>query len=230
MIFIKKPHKSMFMELENLLRASKFFNDLTEPSLKNLAEICIPKDIQKKQLLFSEGVEGHAVYLLISGSVQLFKTSPDGRETVIRMITPGELFGEVILFEQKTYPVSARALETGAVVLLPSFQLHCLLQGERFRNDFIRMLMAKQRYLTERIQFLTAYDTEERLFIFLSTHYGKKYEYTLPISKKDLAAGIGTLPETLSRLIGRLEKESKLTVEGNRIRVAQGYWDERARE
>lgn len=216
------------MDLTNLLRVSEFFKDLTESSLRTLAEICIPKDIQKKQLLFSEGVEGHAVYLLISGAVQLFKTASDGRVTVIKMVTPGELFGEVILFEQKSYPVSARALKAGSVLLIPRFQLHCLLQGERFRNDFMHMLMAKQRYLTERIQFLTACDIEERLFLFLSTHYGKKNEYVLPISKKDLAAAIGTLPETLSRLLGRLEKEGKLTVEGNRIAVDNSYWEHRA--
>ena len=212
------------MDTENLLRVSEYFRDLTGPSLKMLAEICIPKNVRKKLLLFSEGTEGHAVYLLISGAVQLFKTSSDGRVTVIRMAAPGELFGEVILFEKKTYPVSARVLEKGTVLLIPRVQLFCLLQDETFRNDFMRMLMAKQRYLTERIQFLTAYDLEERLFIFLSTHYGKKSEYTLPISKKDLAAGIGTLPETLSRLLRRLEKEKKLTVEGNLIRIGKGFW------
>ena len=87
------------------------------------------------------------------------------------------------------------------------------------------MLMAKQRYLTERIRFSTAYDLEERLF--LSTHYGKKSEYILPISKKDLAAGTGTVSETLSMLLGRFEKEGNLTVEENRIRTAGSFREEK---
>jgi len=215
------------MNVANLLRLAEFFRGLSGPSIKTLAEICIPKTIEKKKLLFSEGQQGHAVYLLTSGAVQLLKTAADGHETVIKVVGPGEIFGEVILFEQKSYPVSARALGRSAVVLIPRIQLHCLLNNEDFRNDFMRMMMAKQRYLTDRILLLTAYDIEERFFMFLSEHYGEKEEYTLPMSKKDLASSIGTLPETLSRLLGRLEKEGKITVRGNVFRMREGFWEDR---
>ncbi|MBN2323212.1 MAG: Crp/Fnr family transcriptional regulator [Spirochaetes bacterium] len=215
------------MDFSTILRLSEFFKELSEPSLKTLAGICIPKEIDKKGILFSEGAEGYAVYLLICGTVQLYKTSHAGRETVIKVIEPGEIFGEVILFEQKRYPVSARSLVKSTVLLMPRIQIHCLLQNEAFRNDFMRMIMAKQRYLTERIQYLTVFDLEERFYRFISSQYGEKDEYTLPISKKDLAASIGALPETLSRLLTRLEKEGKLTVDGNRIRMEEHFWDKR---
>lgn len=230
MIFVKKYHKSITMDLINLLRFTDFFKDLSDPSLRTLSEICIPKSLEKKQLLFSEGQEGHAVYLLVGGIVQLFKTAEDGRETIIKIIRPGELFGEVILFEQNSYPVSARALKKSDLVLIPRIQLHCLLNEESYRNDFMRMMMSKQRYLTERLLYLTAYDLEERLFRFLSTHYGVKEQYTLSISKKDLASSIGTKPETLSRLLGRLERKGKITVAGNMFRLRKGFWEDRKKE
>ena len=230
MIRIKKPLKSIMMEVENLLRLTNFFKGLSGTSIKTLAEICIPKTVEKKKLLFSEGQEGHAVYLLTSGAVQLFKTAADGRKTVIKVSGPGEIFGEVILFERKDYPVSARALTNSVVILIPRAQLHCLLVNEDFRNDFMRMMMKKQRYLTERILYLTAYDLEERFFRFLLDHYGEKQEYTLPLSKKDLASSIGTLPETLSRLLSRLEREKKIAVKGNIIRMEKQFWEKRNEE
>lgn len=230
MIFVKKSHKSITMDLINLLKFTDFFKDLSDPSLRTLSEICIPKSLEKKQLLFNEGQEGYAVYLLVGGMVQLFKTAEDGRETIIKIIRPGEMFGEVILFEQNSYPVSARALKKSGLVLIPRIQLHCLLNEESFRNDFMRMMMSKQRYLTERILYLTAYDLEERLFRFLSTHYGMKEQYTLSISKKDLASSIGTKPETLSRLLSRLEREGKITVAGNMFRLRKGFWEDKKKE
>lgn len=214
------------MDIIKLLRFTYFFRDLSEKNLKSLAKICIPKTGEKKQTLFIEGREGHSIYLLVSGGIQIFKTSKDGRETVIKTIVPGEIFAEVILFEKQNYPVSARVVRKSELLLIPRFQLLCLLVDENFRNDFIRMLMSKQRYLTQRILYLSAYDLEERFFRFLKEQHGKKYEYTIQLSKKDFAASIGTIPETLSRLIARLEKEEKITWKGKSITVKKGFWEE----
>ena len=214
------------MDIVKLLQFTDFFKDLSEKNLISLAKICIPKTVEKKQTLFTEGNEGHSIYLLVNGGIQIFKTSKDGRETVIKTIVPGEIFAEVILFEEKNYPVSARAVRKSDLLLIPRFQLLCLLVEENFRNDFIRMLMSKQRYLTQRILYLSAYDLEERFFRFIKEQYGVRDEYTIQFSKKDFAASIGTIPETLSRLIARLEKEGKITWKEKSITVRKGFWEE----
>jgi CRP/FNR family transcriptional regulator len=214
------------MDIVKLLQFTEFFKDLSEKNLTSLAKICIPKTVEKKETLFTEGQEGHSIYLLVSGGVQIFKTSKDGRETVIKTIVPGEIFAEVILFEEKNYPVGARAVRKSELLLIPRFQLLCLLVEENFRNDFIRMLMSKQRYLTQRILYLSAYDLEERFFRFIKEQYGVRDEYTIHFSKKDFAASIGTIPETLSRLIARLEKEGKITWKEKSIAVRKGFWEE----
>ena len=70
----------------------------------------MPCEKQKQTMLFREGEPGEAMYLLVRGRISLHKLSPEGRETVIKVIKPGEVFAEVILFEQKQYPVTALAL------------------------------------------------------------------------------------------------------------------------
>lgn len=96
--------------------------------------------------------------------------------------------------------------------MIPKSQFSLLLCDELMRNDFISMLMRKQRYLAERIKFLTMHDVEDRFFMFLAEHYGNSEKVRLNISKKDIAAAIGTTPETYSRLITRLTNEGRIEV------------------
>jgi len=208
-----------------LLNHADFFKGISPASIDALAGILIPKTVQKGEVLFTEGQKGYSLYLLASGNVQLSKSSAGGREAVIKIIGPGEIFGEVILFEQESYPVDARALKRSLLYLIPKHQLSCLLENERFRNDFIRMLMKKQRYLTDRILSLAAYDVEDRLFRFIAEQFGKREEYFVDLSKREVASAIGALPETLSRVLLRLKRQKLLSWSKKRVSLAKGFWE-----
>lgn len=205
------------MNIRAYIDNTDFFAGISEKGKELLSEICIPKNLDKKDTLFHEGDSGSAFYLVGGGTIGLYKGVEDGRDVVIKMVNRGEIFAEVVLFEQNRYPVTAVALKPSLVFIIPKAQFTCLLADEQFRNDFMRMLMRKQRYLAERIKFLTMNDVEDRFFLFLKEHYGSAATATLSFSKKDIAAAIGTTPETYSRLIARLVKEEKISVEGKRI-------------
>lgn len=209
-----------------LIRNAKFFSGLSEAACKRLAELSCRRTVTKRDLLFMEGSEGKAVYLLTSGSIQLVKTNLDGRETVIKTVKEGELFAEVILFEKSRYPVTAAACTETEVIELPRAGFLKLLNEEEFRNDFMAMLMHKQRYLAERIQQLTSMDVEARFVEFLREHYGEKEKITPDLSKKDIASAIGATPETFSRLLQKLEKRAGFTWEGKTIKVTPAFWEQ----
>jgi CRP/FNR family transcriptional regulator len=213
------------MNIEKILHQSDYFKGIQEDNLKSLAQIAIPKKIAKKERLFLEGQKGHSMFLLIYGTIQLFKSAPDGKEIVIKVLGPGEIFAEVILFEQENYPVSALALQDCLLIMLPKRQIHCLLNIEKFRNDFIAMLMKKQRHLTNRIFYLTLHDVEDRFFLFLKEQYGQREEFSINLSKKDIAAAIWTNPETLSRLILRMKNEKIINWEKEKLSLKKGFWD-----
>jgi CRP-like cAMP-binding protein len=86
-----------------------------------------------------------------------------------------------------------------------------------FRDDFIAMLMRKQRYLAEQIKYLTIFDVQDRLLKFLNDQFAGQKEIKIRVSKKDIAAAIGTTPETLSRVLLRLKKEDQLQWNGGMI-------------
>lgn len=212
------------MDVDAILRQADFFPGISDAGRRAVAEICLTRDLQKKEILFLEGDEGYAFFYCVRGSIQLHKSLPDGKEIVIKIIKPGELFGEVILFEQNHYPVSALALQPSRVLILPKIQFHCLLEREEFRNDFILMLMKKQRYLANRIKYLSGQDVEDRLINFLRDHFGERENIRIGMSKKDVAAAIGATPETLSRLLLKLKQERRLVWEGKTIRVNPSIW------
>jgi len=209
----------MSVKIEWILAQSDLFRSLKPEHRKKVAEICVPKALQKHEMLFQEGEKGYAVYLCAWGSIQLYKMAPSGEEIVIKVAKPGELFGELILFETDRYPVSAMALETSEVYLLPKFQFECLLEDPHFRKDFIAHLMKKLRYLTEQLYRVSAFSPEKRFLQFLKERYGNPSEIRISFSKKDMASVIGITPEAFSRMLRRLEREGILEWKGRRIRI-----------
>ena len=87
--------------------------------------------------------------------------------------------------------------------------------------------MKKQRYLTERILDLTVHDVEERFCRFLLEQGGRREEYRIDLTKKDVASAIGTTPETLSRLLLKLRTEGSVDWTGGTVHLREGFWRER---
>jgi CRP/FNR family transcriptional regulator, dissimilatory nitrate respiration regulator len=207
------------MTIEALLGANSVTCGLSPEHRKAIAAICSPRKLSKRESLFLEGQKGDKVYLLAEGSVQLSKSSEDGRQIVIRTVESGEMFAEVVLFESEQYPVSAAALSPCMVYGISKRHFHALLEERGFRSQFIASLLRKMRYLADRILLLTLEDVEERFFRFLESQYGQRKDYEIRISKKDLAAAIGTTPESLSRLIARLKKRKALSWKGRKLNM-----------
>lgn len=209
----------------NQLRATVFFKELPEDALQELAPCCRGAKWGKRDILFHEGAPGVDMFLLTQGSVQLVKVAADGGEVVIRTVRPGEVFAEVILFEGDRYPVTARALTAVHALALGRAEMRRLLDRPAFRDAFIAMLMRKQRYLAERVQYLAAYDVRDRFLMFLRDHYGDVSPIRPELTKKDMAAAIGATPETFSRLLKRLQQDGAVRWVGNRLEVDPGAWE-----
>jgi CRP/FNR family transcriptional regulator len=212
------------MDIYRILDQVKFFEGISRASKEALSKFCMPCERRKQTVLFREGEPGEAMFLLVRGRISLHKLAPDGREIVIKVIKPGEAFAEVILFEQKFYPVTAVALTDILVFKLLRRDLLDLLRQRDFRDDFIAMLLRKQRYLAEKIQQLTSQDVQQRLRAFLIEQYGERDQIRAEINKKQLAAAIGATPETLSRLLRGLKRRKWLIWKQGTIAVAPAFW------
>jgi CRP/FNR family transcriptional regulator, dissimilatory nitrate respiration regulator len=218
------------VDVLSLLEQSDFFKSLSPAGRRAVARICIPKILKRRETLFLEGDTGHSMFLMAQGVVQVYRTAADGKEVIIKLVRPGELFGEVVLFQEDRFPASACAVTAAEVFLLPRRQFDSLLDDEPFRREFIAMLLEKQRYLTEQIYRLSALDVQERFFRFLRDQFGEKETYSIDLTKREMAAAIDALPETLSRLLLKLRDEGTLVWEGDALTLRKGFWEEREAE
>jgi len=216
------------MKKKTLLQDTDLFRELNPDALRQVEALGTMRDLARNETLFLEGTEGTAFFLVLEGTIKIFKTSFDGKEFIMKLIGPGEIFAEVILFENETYPVSATAVAASKVFAIPKAPFLSMLDHRDFRNDFIATLMKKQRYLAQRILYLSAYDVEERFFRFLAERYGKEEIYHITLSKKEIASAIGTIPETLSRLLARLKSREILEWDDTTISLRKGFWDDTA--
>jgi CRP/FNR family transcriptional regulator len=213
------------MNSEQILLQTELFKDASPSILKIMAESGQIREISKSDTLFNEGDEGFYFFIVVEGSIKLIKNTIDGKEIMVRILKPFETFGEVIIFESNEYPVSAIALDETVLFAIHRQTILFNLSNTDFQRDFCSMLIRKLRYLADRVLYVSAYDVEERFFRFLSDHYGQMEEYEIDLTKKDIASSIGTIPETMSRLIARLKARNIITWDKNRLTVQKGYWD-----
>ena len=211
-------------QTESFISASPFFEGLSRDACHSLARVARERSFGKRETLFLEGEPGTEMYLLVSGIIQLTKSDPSGTETVLRTVREGEAFAEVVLFEIQRYPVTATALGDARVLAIAGSDVRNLLGNGDFRGAFLAFLMQRLRHLADRVRYLGSYDAEQRLLLFLREQYGTGKSLTVDLAKKDIAAAIGTAPETFSRLLNRLREDELLTWERKRVSVSDRLW------
>ena len=81
---------------QQILRRMYLFSGISEADLKVLARMAIRKTFLRQATIFSEGKEAQGFYLLITGQIKLLKSSPEGKEYIIRLVGPGETFAELL--------------------------------------------------------------------------------------------------------------------------------------
>jgi len=208
------------------LRASVLFGDLDDESLDQLAAIARPVGIGAETTVFAQGDPATAFYLLAEGRVKVFKLFRDGRTATIRHVVPGETFGESVLFHD-TYPSSTETMDgcrlyrfdTGAfralmlehpglsLGLLGAMARLMLMLNRRVEELLLPVPARLARYLLEL--------AEEQLDAPVAGSVGDVPRVIkLPTSKRELAARIGTVPETLSRTFARQKRANVIRMSG----------------
>ncbi|MFC1969547.1 Crp/Fnr family transcriptional regulator, partial [Chloroflexota bacterium] len=104
------------VERVEALKQSLTFSGLSEIELAELAALVVPRSFTSGQFVLWEGDAPEWFYLVAQGRVKVVKHTSSGKEFIIAFFGPGEMFGEVAVFEDKPYPASAQAIENTSVL------------------------------------------------------------------------------------------------------------------
>ena len=182
----------------------------------------------KNKMIFLEGNSGNSVYYLEEGKVQIFRSSPFGKETIVSIRQPGELFGlaEVIGKHERVF--SAQAITFCRLYEIRSREFEILLKRHYpLAQRVIEELGRRLRYLGEQIDSLMVCDVSTRLLKLLmciSCHnMTDRSEMTGPIpvslklTQEQIAAMIGSTQQTVSEALKKLREDSLIDISGKVI-------------
>lgn len=218
---------------KNILKNVQLFSDLNEEELEKIYSRSDIKTFGKGEMVFFDTEPYQGFYIVIEGSVKIYKISKDGREHIMHFIYPFNTFAEVPLLEQYekikkdefSYPANAMSLEKDTkLILIRASTFYKIVENNKI--ICLKMLsgLAKRlRHLNGYIESFTL-DVPKRVAKFILAEQNKitannKNQIELNISKHDLAAYLGTIDETLSRALKKLQEDNLIEVDGKNIKI-----------
>ncbi len=216
------------MNKENFLKEIPLLEDIPPEEIKKISTYFHLKEYKKNEYIFFEGDDEPGIYIVIEGIVKLIKETADGKTVILRLATPKEVFGWLVMGDSKpTSTYTAQALVDTKVLYISNQDFLKLLNlypalAVKITCDASKMLL--EAY--DRLKSLAAEKVEGRianLLLELSRKIGKEEDGKIviraPITRQDLAEMTGTTVETAIRIMSKWKKEGIVNTERGKIEI-----------
>lgn len=211
------------MDLTQIIASIPLFAGLSARQCESLAAIAVRRTFPRGQSFFAEGDEAAGFYVILSGKVKIFKLSGEGKEQIFHILEDHEPFGEAAVFAGEHYPASAQALVETRALFFPRQTFVDLISREpSLALSMLALLSLRLRRLTTLVENLSLKEVPGRLaayLLYLREHNGASTTIELDISKNQMAGLLGTIPETLSRILKRMNQEKLIKVTTRSISI-----------
>ena len=206
--------------INDAIASAPLFNGLPPDQMDAVRRIAVEKTYHRGELVFTEGDDGVGFYIVIEGSVKVFKLSPEGKEQILHIFSTGEPVGEVPVFSGRPYPASAEALSASRLAYFPKSDFVALIsENPSLALNMLAVLSQRLRRFTVQVENLSLKEVPARLasYLLILAQDLDTDTVHLPISKSQLASLLGTIPETLSRIFARMSQSGLISVEKREI-------------
>ena len=187
------------------IKSSFIFSSLNDDELTELANLAVGRTLTSNEYVFWDGDDPKWFYIVAEGKVKVIKHSSSGKEFIIAFFGPGEMFGEVAVFESKPYPASAQAVTGAKVVGIKKEGILSFLAAHpKVVLRIISILSGRLRNSQNRLRDFAGERVEQRLasiLLMLSAKLG----FTLPFTRQEIADMVGTTTETAIRVMSTLK-------------------------
>ncbi|MCW1249674.1 Crp/Fnr family transcriptional regulator [Acaricomes phytoseiuli] len=221
------------MDIE-VLRRAPLFATLDDEAFRLLTDELAEVDLARGASVFHEGDQGDQLYFIVSGKVKLGRTAPDGRESLLAILGPGELFGEMALFDPSPRTATATAVSETRLAALRNESLRALLQSRpEVSAQLLQALARRLRRTNDSLSDLVFSDVPGRVakaLIDLSERFGRPAIDGIlvahELTQEELAQLVGASRETVNKALAefvqrgwlRLEARAVVILDVNRLR------------
>jgi DNA-binding response OmpR family regulator len=217
---LKKHLPNNIQGIQELLEQSiskDYLSELKEGRNTNL--------YKKKQVVYSEGNHPSRLFYIVKGKVKTFKRNEEGKELIIDLYNAGDFLGYMALLEGRPYRETAESLEETELAIIPKSEFDELLSSNpQVMKKFISILAHNINNKEEKL-LATAYNSLRKKVADTLVTIHRKYnsenkeDYSIDLSRENLAAIAGVAKESLIRMLGELKEEQLIKIEGSKIKI-----------
>jgi len=198
------------------------FAALSEGELQGLAQRAVERRFAAEDILFWEGEPCAGIFLIVQGSVKIFRTSPGGREVMLSIEAAPATVAELPLFDGGVYPASVRAIEPVVALFINKgdFQQFCR-QNPDVALKVLAVVGRRLRHLVGLVESMTFGSVTQRLARMLldASKAAGTDTFDLPATHQELASRLGTVREVVSRNLGRFRAQGLISIEERHVHI-----------
>ncbi len=206
---------------DDVLRQAPLFSGLDDEAAAALEASMSPASLRRGEILFNEGDDGDQLYVVIDGKVKLGRTSPDGRENLLAILGPGQMFGELSFFDPGPRSATATAVtdvelkSLGHAALSPVLNAH-----PDVAHALLNQLAGRLRRTNEVVGDLVFSDVPGRVakaLLDLASRFGRRADDGVHVNhdltQEELAQLVGASRETVNKALADFASRGWLRLE-----------------
>ncbi|MCW2798977.1 MAG: Crp/Fnr family transcriptional regulator [Aeromicrobium sp.] len=206
---------------DDVLRQAPLFSGLDDEVAQTLESSMASASLRRGEILFNEGDDGDQLYVVIEGKIKLGRTSPDGRENLLAILGPGQMFGELSFFDPGPRSATATAVtdvelkSLGHPALSPVLETH-----PKVAHALLNQLAGRLRRTNEVVGDLVFSDVPGRVakaLLDLASRFGRRADDGVHVNhdltQEELAQLVGASRETVNKALADFASRGWLRLE-----------------
>jgi CRP/FNR family transcriptional regulator, cyclic AMP receptor protein len=209
----------------DVVRKAPLFAALDDEAARALMETMTSSHLERSDILFREGDQGDRVYVIGEGKIKLGRSSIDGRENLLAILGPGEMFGELSLFDPGPRTATATAIAETQLIALGHEDLDSFLVGRpAVAANLLAALARRLRRTNEALADLVFTDVPGRVakaLLDLSTRFGRRADDGIlvahELTQEELAQLVGASRETVNKALADFASRGWIKLEARAV-------------
>jgi len=210
---------------DNVVLSAPLFADMDDSEARTLLDSMVPVELSRGDVLFREGEPGDRLYVIAQGKIKLGRRSSDGRENLLSVLGPGEMFGELSLFDPGPRTATASSVADSVCYELRHKALvEWVTQHPTVATHLLGALARRLRRTNETLADLVFSDVPGRVakaLLDLSTRFGEKSEEGVRVAhdltQEELAQLVGASRETVNKALADFAARGWVRREGRAV-------------
>ncbi len=204
-----------------LLKAFPYFQGADAEVLEAAGRVVFTRKVARGEIILLEGGPAKTLFLVASGAVKVFKTSPEGKEQILSIVRPGESFNDISVFDGGVNPASAQAMGEVLLYGLGSEDIEDILNKHpRMALNIVRIMARKVRQLMSLVEDLSFRHVTGRVAKILLEYGSDRTDPRPRLTQQEMAAMAGTAREVVGRSLKSLEESGAIRLESHRVVIS----------